>query len=59
MGMTSQMSSPAYRGFEEGNEQLKSDAVRWLRGEFDQDRRESSPWRAHLLDDAAVYDQLR
>ena len=23
-----------YRGYEEGNEQLKSDAVRWLRGEF-------------------------
>ena len=23
-----------YRGFEEGDETLKADAVRWLRGEF-------------------------
>lgn len=49
-----------YRGFEEGNEQLKSDAVRWLRGEFTTktDAKAALGVRTHV-DDAAVYDQLK
>ena len=48
------------RGYEEGNEQLKSDAVRWLRGEFatKTDARQALGVRA-IVDDAAVYDQLK
>lgn len=48
------------RGHEEGNEQLKSDAVRWLRGEFHTktDARQALGVRA-IIDDAAVYDQLK
>ena len=48
------------RGFEEGNEQLKSDAVRWLRGEFTTktDARQALGVRT-IVDDAAVYDQLK
>lgn len=48
------------RGFEEGNEQLKSDAVRWLRGEFatKSDARQALGVRS-IVDDAAVYDQLK
>ncbi len=48
------------RGFEEGNEQLKSDAVRWLRGEFSTktDARQALGVRA-IVDDAAFYDQLK
>lgn len=49
-----------YRGFEDGNEQLKSDAVRWLRGEFSTktDARQALGVRT-IVDDAAVYDQLK
>ncbi len=49
-----------YRGFEEGNEQLKSDAVRWLRGEFTtkSDAKAALGVRTYV-DDAAVYDQLK
>ena len=49
-----------YRGFENGNEQLKSDAVRWLRGEFSTktDARQALGVRA-IVDDAAFYDQLK
>lgn len=49
-----------YRGFEEGNEQLKSDAVRWLRGEFTTktDAKVALGVRTYV-DDAAVYDQLK
>lgn len=49
-----------YRGFEEGNEQLKSDAVRWLRGEFTTktDAKTALGVRTYV-DDAAVYDQLK
>ncbi len=49
-----------YRGFEEGNEQLKSDAVRWLRGEFTTktDAKSALGVRSYV-DDAAVYDQLK
>lgn len=48
------------RGSEEGNEQLKSDAVRWLRGEFSTktDAKQALGVR-NIVDDAAVYDQLK
>lgn len=48
------------RGYEEGNEQLKSDAVRWLRGEFSTrtDAKHALGVRT-IVDDAAVYDQLK
>lgn len=48
------------RGHEEGNEQLKSDAVRWLRGEFatKTDARAALGVRS-IVDDSAVYDQLK
>lgn len=48
------------RGFEEGNEQLKGDAVRWLRGEFTTktDARAALGVRT-IVDDASVYDQLK
>lgn len=48
------------RGFDEGNEQLKSDAVRWLRGEFNTktEARQALGVRA-IVDDATVYDQLK
>ncbi len=48
------------RGHEEGNEQLKSDAIRWLRGEFTTktDARQALGVRT-IVDDAAVYDQLK
>ncbi len=48
------------RGVEDGNDQLKSDAVRWLRGEFATrtDARAALGVRT-IVDDAAVYDQLK
>ena len=48
------------RGAEEGNDQLKSDAVRWLRGEFSTktDAKHALGVRT-IVDDAAVYDQLK
>lgn len=49
-----------YRGFEAGNEQLKADAIRWLRGEFSTktDARSALGVRS-CIDDASVYDQLK
>lgn len=49
-----------YKGFEEGNEQLKSDAIRWLRGEFTTktDAKQALGVRT-IVDDASVYDQLK
>lgn len=49
-----------YRGFEEGDETLKADAVRWLRGEFSTktDARRALGVRS-IVEDAAVYDQLK
>ncbi|MGE8258374.1 MAG: ATP-binding protein [Stenotrophomonas sp.] len=49
-----------WRGFEQGNEQLKSDAIRWLRGEFSTrtDARAALGVRT-IVDDASVYDQLK
>ncbi|MNM33386.1 hypothetical protein D3C81_440050 [compost metagenome] len=48
------------RGFEGGNEQLKADAIRWLRGEFSTktDARAALGVRT-IVDDASVYDQLK
>lgn len=48
------------RGVEEGQEQLKADAVRWLRGEFTTktDAKQALGVRS-IIDDAAVYDQLK
>jgi hypothetical protein len=48
------------KGYEEGNEQLKADAVRWLRGEFTTrtEARQALGVRT-IVDDAAVYDQLK
>ncbi|KWK49976.1 ATP-binding protein [Burkholderia stagnalis] len=48
------------RGFEEGNEQLKGDAIRWLRGEFTTktDARAALGVRT-IIDDASIYDQLK
>lgn len=48
------------RGFEQGNESLKADAIRWLRGEFSTktDARQALGVR-RCIDDADVYDQLK
>jgi hypothetical protein len=48
------------RAYEQGNEQLKADAVRWLRGEFNTktDARQALGVRT-MIDDASVYDQLK
>jgi hypothetical protein len=48
------------RGAEQGNEQLKADAVRWLRGEFTTktDARQALDVRT-IVDDASVYEQLK
>lgn len=48
------------KGFDEGNEQLKADAIRWLRGEFTTktDARAALDVRT-IIDDASVYDQLK
>lgn len=48
------------RGTESGNEQLKSDAIRWLRGEFATrtDARAALGVRT-IVDDSSVYDQLK
>lgn len=49
-----------WKGFESGNEQLKSDAIRWLRGEFTTktDARAALGVRT-IVDDASFYDQLK
>jgi P-loop Domain of unknown function (DUF2791) len=49
-----------WRGFENGNERLKHDAVRWMRGEFTTrtDARAALDVRT-IVDDASVYDQLK
>lgn len=48
------------RGFDEGNDQLKADAIRWLRGEFATrtDARQALGVRT-IVDDASFYDQLK
>lgn len=49
-----------WRGHSEGNEVLKADAVRWLRGEFSTltDARKALGVR-EIVDDQALYDQLK
>ena len=49
-----------WKGHDSGNETLKSDAVRWLRGEFSTrtDARSALGVRT-IVDDANVYDQLK
>lgn len=49
-----------WKGFETGNEQLKADAIRWLRGEFatKTDARGALGVRT-IVDDASFYDQLK
>src|SRR3546814_8921293 len=49
-----------WRGHEEGNEQLKSDAIRWLRGEFaTKTYARNALGVRSVVDDASVYDQLK
>jgi hypothetical protein len=49
-----------WRGHDQGNDQLKSDALRWLRGEFTAktDARASLGVRV-IVDDSNIYDQLK
>ncbi|MBC8739824.1 ATP-binding protein [Paraburkholderia sp. UCT31] len=49
-----------WRGYDQGNEQLKLDAVRWLRGEFSTrtDARAALGVR-NIVEDAHLYDQLK
>jgi hypothetical protein len=49
-----------YKGYEDGNEQLKNDAVRWLRGEFSTktDAKNALGVRT-IVDDSSYYDQLK
>lgn len=49
-----------WKAFEAGNEALKADAIRWLRGEFTTktDARAALGVRS-IVDDASVYDQLK
>jgi len=49
-----------YKGYEEGNDQLKNDAVRWLRGEFSTktDAKNALGVRT-IVDDSSYYDQLK
>jgi hypothetical protein len=49
-----------WSGHQEGNEQRKADAIRWLRGEFSTktDARNALGVRT-IVDDATVYDQLK
>lgn len=49
-----------WQGYEKGNDQLKADAVRWLRGEFTTktDARNALGVRT-IVDDASVYDHFK
>jgi hypothetical protein len=55
-----QVISAYWTGHDTGNEQLKSDAIRWLRGEFTTktDARNALGVRT-IIDDANIYDQLK
>ena len=52
--------SAYWRGFDQGDENLKANAIRWLRGEFTTrtDARQALGVRT-IVDDANVYDQLK
>ncbi|WP_207000857.1 ATP-binding protein [Trinickia mobilis] len=49
-----------WRGYDQGNEQLKLDAIRWLRGEFatKTDARQALGVR-NIVEDSQLYDQLK
>lgn len=49
-----------YQGYDSGNDKLKEDAIRWLRGEFSTktDAKNALGVRSYV-DDASVYDQLK
>lgn len=48
------------KGFDEGNESLKADAIRWLRGEFTTKTEARAALGVRtIVDDAAVYDQIK
>ncbi len=49
-----------WKGYDQGNEQLKLDAIRWLRGEFTTktDARKALDVRT-IVDDASIYDHLK
>ena len=49
-----------WRGYDQDNDQLKSDAIRWLRGEFSTktDARNALGVRT-IVDDSSVYDQFK
>jgi len=48
------------RGVDDGNEQLKADAVRWLRGEYSTKTEARAALGVRgIVDDASVYDQLK
>ncbi len=52
--------SAYWRGFEQDNEQLKADAIRWLRGEFTTKTEARSALGVRtIVDDASFYDQLK
>lgn len=49
-----------WRGFEQGNEQLKADAIRWLRSEFTTKTEARGALGVRtIVDDASFYDQLK
>lgn len=49
-----------WQGFEQGNEQLKADAIRWLRGEFTTKTEARTALGVRtIVDDASFYDQLK
>lgn len=49
-----------WRGHQDGREQLKTDAIRWLRGEFTTrtDARQALGVR-NIVDDGSIYDQIK
>ena len=49
-----------WRAHAEGNQELKTNAIRWLRGEFtSQDRRRNALGVRTIMDDASFYDQTQ
>lgn len=49
-----------WKGFESGEERLKADAIRWLRGEFTTKTEARSALGVRtIIDDASFYDQLK
>lgn len=49
-----------YRGYQEGNDQLKEDAIRWLRGEFSTKTQARAALGVRtIVEDSTMYDQLK